>query len=322
MKESGSEGCEPEARFANGRVLVGGWYAVARSQALVSTRVTKAQLGPFELALWRDTQGRVCALDAVCPHLGADLSQGQVVDGQLQCAFHGWCFDRSGQCQRAPGHPTAPGRSAKAWVTDERFGLVWVLVGREPLYALPETPTPRYGNAWWWIHPPPQTIGCHPHLVIANGLDAYHFDTLHGMALSQEPEIHRDGSCRVGVRLKGRPRSRWLDYLSGASKRDMDWTFTAIGPSAAWAHVTSPVEFHALFTARPTTTGRTRTQVALLLPRRPLAAFRALVGLYVQLHDDRRILENLRFHRGFTTTDEPLRAFADMVDQMPAIDAA
>jgi nitrite reductase/ring-hydroxylating ferredoxin subunit len=33
-------------------------------------------------------------LDSVCPHLGADLSDGSVTEnGCLSCAFHGWTFD-------------------------------------------------------------------------------------------------------------------------------------------------------------------------------------------------------------------------------------
>ena len=35
---------------------------------------------------------------AWCPHLGADLSVGQIVDGRLRCAYHHWSFDGSGAC--------------------------------------------------------------------------------------------------------------------------------------------------------------------------------------------------------------------------------
>jgi nitrite reductase/ring-hydroxylating ferredoxin subunit len=38
-------------------------------------------------------QGRLYAVDEACPHMGADLSNGDLRDGVLRCAWHGWCFD-------------------------------------------------------------------------------------------------------------------------------------------------------------------------------------------------------------------------------------
>lgn len=57
----------------------------------------------------RDEGGKVCALDAYCPHLGADLRIGGEVltekDGSvcIRCPFHGWLFrGRDGLCVRVP----------------------------------------------------------------------------------------------------------------------------------------------------------------------------------------------------------------------------
>jgi nitrite reductase/ring-hydroxylating ferredoxin subunit len=36
--------------------------------------------------------GRLHAVDEACPHMGADLSNGRLVDGTLTCAWHGWRF--------------------------------------------------------------------------------------------------------------------------------------------------------------------------------------------------------------------------------------
>jgi nitrite reductase/ring-hydroxylating ferredoxin subunit len=32
----------------------------------------------------------------------AKLSEGQVIDGQLECLYHGWQFNGSGQCTKIP----------------------------------------------------------------------------------------------------------------------------------------------------------------------------------------------------------------------------
>jgi hypothetical protein len=50
----------------------------------------------------------------------------------------------------------------------ERWGFVWVFNGPTPRFDLPST---EPGIQWRAFALPPQTIRCHPHLVLANGLD-------------------------------------------------------------------------------------------------------------------------------------------------------
>lgn len=37
--------------------------------------------------------GQVCALENKCPHLGMPLAKGKIVDGVIQCPWHGSKFD-------------------------------------------------------------------------------------------------------------------------------------------------------------------------------------------------------------------------------------
>lgn len=47
--------------------------------------------------------GRLAALDDVCPHQGAPLSEGAIEDGRLVCSWHGWSFDpKTGEELRNP----------------------------------------------------------------------------------------------------------------------------------------------------------------------------------------------------------------------------
>ena len=56
------------------------------------------------LAVFRDENDEVHALDAYCPHLGANLAVGGQVKGDcLECPFHGWQFRGSdGKCTHIP----------------------------------------------------------------------------------------------------------------------------------------------------------------------------------------------------------------------------
>lgn len=52
--------------------------------------------------IYRDSEGQPLMAPDRCPHLGASLAQGNVVDGLLQCPFHGFRFDGEGHCTLIP----------------------------------------------------------------------------------------------------------------------------------------------------------------------------------------------------------------------------
>ena len=293
--------------FAEAGVSTASWLPVARSRAVHTGRVFGADAPGGRIALWRDAGGTLRAVDARCPHLGADLGQGSVEADALVCPFHGWAFGGDGACLGAPGWDEAPTRRARSIPVQERWGLVWMATGPDPV----DLPDPPDGD-WRIVRPPSQTIAAHPHLVIGNGLDAAHFDTLHGLSPTAEPVLTVDPP-RVTLAMRGRAKSRTLARLLGG---EVQLRFTTHGGHVATADVLAPIRFRALFTATPVPEG-SRTQVVLFLPRGARKTLRAAVGLYALLHDDARILERLRFRRAFTDADAPLRAFAEVVDGLP-----
>ena len=304
--------------FADARVVGPQWAAVARSCDVRPGHVRGVPAWGERLAVWRASDGAVHALDARCPHLGADLAGGRVEsrDGAeaLVCPFHGWRFGADGGCTHAPG--LAEGRRARALPTEECWGLVWAFNAAAPLWPLPDAPAvPLGAGDWRVVRPPTQTVRCHPHLVVGNGLDVSHFDALHGFDLTAEPVVTVTPPYRVRVEAQGRPRSAVLRRLLGPG--DVRFSFETTGGHLAVADVEAPVRLRAVFTAQPAPEG-CRTQVVLFLPRRAGALARAAAGLYALLHDDVAVLEGLRFRRAFTAADAPMAAFADVVDALPA----
>jgi vanillate O-demethylase monooxygenase subunit len=74
---------------------------------------------------------RLTVLPDRCPHRLAPLSAGAVVDGVLQCGYHGWCFDAAGQCTSIPSlgpGATLPPRAhlVPPFGVIERYGLIFV----------------------------------------------------------------------------------------------------------------------------------------------------------------------------------------------------
>jgi nitrite reductase (NADH) small subunit len=60
-----------------------------------------------DVAVFR-RDGRLYALDGLCPHEGAPLGHGDLVGGQVVCARHGWSFDlETGRSDQVPDEPVA-----------------------------------------------------------------------------------------------------------------------------------------------------------------------------------------------------------------------
>jgi phenylpropionate dioxygenase-like ring-hydroxylating dioxygenase large terminal subunit len=79
-----------------------GWVRVAGSDE-VGTSPIEVRAGEREWVLYRaDAQSPVVAVEARCPHRLTRLSRGTVVDGTLQCPYHGWRFAADGGCVRIP----------------------------------------------------------------------------------------------------------------------------------------------------------------------------------------------------------------------------
>ena len=101
-------------------------------------RPVRVQVAGRAYALFRDASGRPAALDDLCPHRRAPLSQGRVrPDGRLACPYHGWNFDRDGH-GRSPGCPEMTRCDTRAWQVVERFGYLWLAERTTPLAAFPE----------------------------------------------------------------------------------------------------------------------------------------------------------------------------------------
>lgn len=57
-----------------------------------------------KMVLWRNGEGEWCCLDDRCAHRQVPLSRGRpsLRDGSLMCSYHGWCFDKKGNCVHIP----------------------------------------------------------------------------------------------------------------------------------------------------------------------------------------------------------------------------
>ena len=86
-------------------VLMDSWMPVTNSRDVGADAPLGVSLLDTPVVLWRSPDGTVRAARDQCPHRGAQLSAGQVREDTLMCPYHGWVYDRGGQCVRQPASP-------------------------------------------------------------------------------------------------------------------------------------------------------------------------------------------------------------------------
>jgi nitrite reductase/ring-hydroxylating ferredoxin subunit len=124
-----------------GGVFTQSWFPVALASEVVPGQILGVDFLDGKIVVFRAPDGTARAMSAYCPHVGADLSVGRIVDGRLQCAFHHWEYDSDGFCVKT-GIGDPPPKSACLFLfpVQERFGIIWVFNGEEPLFDLPTLP--------------------------------------------------------------------------------------------------------------------------------------------------------------------------------------
>lgn len=119
------------------------WYAVLESREVPSGRPVGFKRLGEELVFWRDSFGKVAVMRDLCPHRQSKLSPGKIVDGNLQCHFHGFQYDREGACQLIPANGRNGAKpkifQCKTYVVQEGHGFIWIWTG-EPQTEYPPLP--------------------------------------------------------------------------------------------------------------------------------------------------------------------------------------
>ena len=171
--------------------LAASWYVAVPSRELGRKPMALMLFGK-PLVAWRDARSRPVLMPRHCPHLGASLADGKVVDGKLQCPFHGWRFGSDGACAEIPGVERIPAGAAglAAYPTVERHGYVWVWYGSaEPLFPLPELSALAPDSGRHRGFQLADRTGASVRRILENTYDPDHLVQLHGLAV--------DGALRL-----------------------------------------------------------------------------------------------------------------------------
>lgn len=291
------------------RDVPSGWFYAGPVEALRTPR--EVMLGERCYVAFVHAR-RAAVLDGRCPHFGARLARGTVVDGCLQCPMHGWRFRADGSCDSIPTGERVPfSARVTSYPVSVVGGHLFFHTDREHAQAMPFfrdvsddmlVSAPPFAfdvNIPWW-------------LASANGFDGQHFLAAHDRRLLEAPEVTENGSDF---------EARATFAVIGTSWRDRVTRFVA-GPRVEM-HVRSAGGSLVLVTSR--TRRRDTFGLVSIHPRTPVSA-RVCVVVWTQARagalrafDALDAYLRARFIRAFVQADilasdgltfEPSRAIA------------
>jgi phenylpropionate dioxygenase-like ring-hydroxylating dioxygenase large terminal subunit len=160
------------------------WFPVCPSHFISGQNPISLRRLGYKIALWRDPQGKVHALEDHCPHRGAPLSLGVNLGDRIACPYHGVEVRSDGVVGRVPGSPGCKlegSRSTRMFHTAEAAGAIFLYNATDPaLDTPPPLRLPEQLTSSEWSHFLCYTEwGCDYRYVIDNVIDPMHGAYLH-----------------------------------------------------------------------------------------------------------------------------------------------
>jgi nitrite reductase/ring-hydroxylating ferredoxin subunit len=192
------------------------WYTVCLSSELKPGQIVETEFCGQKLVVYRTMSGKAVVSEAHCPHMGANFAHGGKIDGEnIQCPFHGFCFNPEGQCVKT-GYGTKPPPQAKlkTWQVREVNGLVTVwndLGGKTADWSIPELDWASWSEtkfAHW-------KLSAHPQEIAENSVDLGHFQLVHGYG---EVKVFEEAKAEGPVLFGKYGMSRVANFIGKGGK--------------------------------------------------------------------------------------------------------
>jgi phenylpropionate dioxygenase-like ring-hydroxylating dioxygenase large terminal subunit len=241
------------------------WFPLCDVKSLKNNTLKRVVLFNTPIVVFK-TKTQIAALLDVCPHRGAMLSKGKLLDDILTCPYHGWQFNSKGECVNVPGLCKAIKSSTKNVSTIDvkvHLGLVFVCLEKttqtKALYVPLHHDNATYDSFIWPIIIEGECIN-----IIENFLDACHTHFVHDRLIRREKKrnqinaylkvdsntaevTYRDGQKQSGLISKLFERNRshstgrfsypLIAELEYHSKQGLTLAMTAfISPESAKKH--------------------------------------------------------------------------------------
>lgn len=198
------------------RYVRNAWYMAGWGKDFPAGKPTAATLLDELLVFYRQSDGRLVAMEDRCPHRLAPLSLGQVEGDDLRCLYHGVKFNAAGSCVEVPGSNAKPkALCVRTYPVVERESAVFVWMGdaaKVDEALLP--PFIGYENPDWHMLPGRMDYDVYYELVQDNLLDLSHIAWVHrnsfGGGNADTNKAWAEGELRITQLPRGVRVERWM----------------------------------------------------------------------------------------------------------------
>ncbi|GMN65902.1 hypothetical protein TIFTF001_034967 [Ficus carica] len=206
----------------------------------------KKVIGIDVVVWWDRNENAWKVFDDTCPHRLAPLSEGRIDQwGRLQCVYHGWCFNGSGDCKFIPQAPsdgpqfhTFKKACAAVYPSTVQNDILWFWPNTDPQYKdvlsekkppfIPELDDPSFTSSMGNREFP---FGYE--VLLENLMDPSHVPYAHyGLLRTRQPENKADREGGKPMEMKVRK----LDINGFVAKPDWVGTNEFISPCLFYSH--------------------------------------------------------------------------------------
>lgn len=188
------------------------WYAAAYDVEVGRSLLARTVCNQ-KLVLYRQTDGRVAALEDACWHRLLPLSMGRLDGDEVVCGYHGLVFNAEGRCTHMPSQETLnPVACVRRFPVAEKHRFVWIWPGDPALADEALIPDLHWNHDPAWAGDGKMIrVKCDYRLVIDNLMDLTHETFVHGSsignrAVAEAPFVATHGDRTATV-------TRWMENI-------------------------------------------------------------------------------------------------------------
>ena len=184
------------------------WYMAGWARDFVADTPPAITLLDEPLVIYRQSDGRLTAMEDRCCHRLAPLSHGRVEGNDLRCLYHGLKFAPDGSCNEMPGHTAIPkAMKVRAFPVVERYSAAFIWMG-DPA-KLDESLIPPFvgvDDPGWYMAPGRMDYDVHYELIQDNLLDLSHIAWVHRNSFGGGNAASNKAWAEAELRVTALPR--------------------------------------------------------------------------------------------------------------------
>ena len=174
------------------------WYVIGTPSDISPHKPLKVTIWNKNYAVWRNyTTGEYYGVDDVCPHKGASLAGGKIVNGCLACPYHGYEYDCNGKLKIVPGiditnhsasNPSTTIYDVAKYQVVERNGWVYLntIASQNNTNVINIFEEPEAANNFSAVFLN-MDFNCYSRILSENSLDVMHIGFVHTFGNAERP---------------------------------------------------------------------------------------------------------------------------------------